>query len=184
VTLTLRRLRLLAAPATLLASMALVATVSAAPTPDQNVTIDNFAFTPGDVSVPVGATVGWTNAQADVRHTVTSSDGTFDSGILSPNDTFSFTFTQAGDLSYQCEIHPSMRGIIHVLSDSTDPAGSSDQSATSVDAAAAATQPAAAATATPAATATATPSATSTSTPAQAPAAKPTATPSSSSYGY
>jgi plastocyanin len=109
----------------LVASLALVAAMSAqltysAPdgqvslTSDQSVSIDSFAFAPPELSVPVGATLTWANAQAGIPHTSSSVDGLWDSGVLSTGDTFSFTFNQVGDFVYECNIHPSMRGIVHV----------------------------------------------------------------------
>jgi plastocyanin len=115
--LTLNVVRVTATLFGLLASLVLVSRVSAASSPDQSVTIDAFAFSPQEISVPTGATVAWVNTQPSVRHTATSLDGSFDSGTLSTNDTFAFTFAQAGDFAYQCEIHPSMRGIVHVVAD-------------------------------------------------------------------
>ena len=81
---------------------------------DHAVSIAAFAFGPADTSVPAGATVTWTNAQDGVPHTTTSPDGVWDSGVLSTNDAFSFTFNDTGDFAYQCSIHPSMHGIVHV----------------------------------------------------------------------
>jgi plastocyanin len=116
-TLTLRSIRVVATASAMLASLALAPLASAQPAPAQSVTIDSFAFAPQEISVPTGATVAWVNAQSGVRHTATSLDGAFDSGILATNDTFTFTFAQAGDFGYQCEIHPSMQGTIHVLAE-------------------------------------------------------------------
>jgi len=95
------------------------------------ITIANFAFAPGDTTVPVGGTVTWTNAQTGVPHTATALDGTWDSGVLDANGTFSFTFSQAGDFAYQCDIHPTMRGVIHVANEPA--AASAPTQATSVD---------------------------------------------------
>lgn len=77
------------------------------------VTISNFAFSPSDLSVPVGTKVTWTN-QDSVAHTVTSSDGSFKSDQLAQADTFSFTFTKAGVFTYQCSNHPRMLGQVTV----------------------------------------------------------------------
>jgi hypothetical protein len=158
--------------------------VSAAPAPDQRVAIDAFAFAPGEITLPVGGTAVWTNAQAGVPHTVTSADvTTFDSGVLATNDTFSFTFTQAGDFAYQCEIHPSMRGTVHVVA----AAATTDQSAVTPTDASAALDAAATSTSTssPTAEPTAAPIAPSSATaaPTATPIAQPTATPAAY-YGY
>jgi plastocyanin len=178
-------LRRLAPLATLLGTLALVGTVSAAPAPDQSVTIDGFAFSPTEITVPVGGTAVWTNVQAGVPHTVTSADvTTFDSGVMATNDTFSHTFTQVGDFAYQCEIHPSMHGTVHVVA----AAATTDQAAEApaVDAAAAldaaggaATAPAATSTAslpaTPAPTTAALATPAAPAAPTSAPVAQPTA---------
>jgi plastocyanin len=77
------------------------------------VDIHNFAFNPGSLSVAVGDTVTWTNTDT-VAHTVTSRDGTFNSGTLEPGKTFTFTFTKAGSFDYVCSFHPNMTGTIVV----------------------------------------------------------------------
>jgi plastocyanin len=77
------------------------------------VTIDGFAFTPPELTVPVGSTVTWTNNYA-ANHTVTSDSGVFDSGTMAQGATFAFTFTEAGEFPYHCAIHSSMTATIHV----------------------------------------------------------------------
>lgn len=86
--------------------------VSAAPAVD----IKNFAFLPGDITVPAGTAVIWTNNDSSA-HTVTSLSGApvaFDSGVLNPGATFSYTFTQPGIYPYHCRIHPWMLGNVTV----------------------------------------------------------------------
>jgi plastocyanin len=77
------------------------------------VTIDGFAFTPPELTVPVGTTVTWTNNHA-ANHTVTSDTGVFDSGTMAQGATFAFTFTEAGEFPYHCSIHSSMTAKIIV----------------------------------------------------------------------
>jgi plastocyanin len=81
---------------------------------DVAVGINNFAFSPGSATVPVGTRVVWTNMQAGVPHTVTSDTGLFDSGMMAPNATFSFTFSTAGTFPYHCNVHPNMHGTVVV----------------------------------------------------------------------
>ncbi|MCD6059366.1 MAG: blue (type 1) copper domain protein [Thermomicrobiales bacterium] len=50
------------------------------------VQVVDFAFEPGTLTVPAGATVTWTNAGSR-PHTVTADDGSFDSGRLDPGET-------------------------------------------------------------------------------------------------
>jgi plastocyanin len=76
------------------------------------VTIDNFTFTPAELNLKVGDTVTWTN-QDDIPHTVVSA-GKFRSKALDTNDSFTFTFTSAGDYRYFCSLHPHMTGMIKV----------------------------------------------------------------------
>jgi len=75
--------------------------------------IDNFAFGPKSLTVPVGATVTWTNHD-DVPHTVTSRDKKFTSQALDTDERFSFTFTEPGTYAYFCAIHPIMTAEIVV----------------------------------------------------------------------
>ena len=53
--------------------------------------IQNTAFTPASITVPVNTIVKWTNKDA-VIHTVTSNAVLFDSGNLSSGATFSYQF--------------------------------------------------------------------------------------------
>lgn len=85
---------------------------------NSSVAIQNFSFQPGDLTVPVGTTITWTN-QDGVQHTVTSDNGTFDSNDIMPNNHFSYTFNQSGNYSYHCKIHPSMHGQIQVIQGSS-----------------------------------------------------------------
>jgi plastocyanin len=80
-----------------------------------SVKIENFAFIPKELDVPVGTTVTWQNAD-DVPHTATSKDEpqTFDSGPLDTDDKFSFTFTKPGTYAYYCKVHTHMQGVIVV----------------------------------------------------------------------
>lgn len=80
----------------------------------------NNAFSPNPVQVKVGGMVTWTNTDTSL-HTVTQGDATngateggFDSKILAPNKTFSFTFDKAGDFVYYCQLHPTMVGTVTV----------------------------------------------------------------------
>ena len=77
------------------------------------VKIDNFSFTPQTLTVPVGATVTWTNRD-DIPHTVVSTDGVFKSKTQDTDEKFSYTFSKAGTYPYFCSIHPKMTGKIVV----------------------------------------------------------------------
>jgi plastocyanin len=80
--------------------------------------LTDSAFHPNPVNVSVLGTVTWANHDL-VPHTVTSgengqADGKFDSSIMGPEETFSFTFTEAGNYPYFCMLHPNMVGIVRV----------------------------------------------------------------------
>ena len=78
------------------------------------IVIDNFSFSPKTFTVPVGATVTWTNHDG-VSHVVMSADDQFKkSPVLKTGQRFSNTFTTAGTYSYLCSIHPRMTGKIIV----------------------------------------------------------------------
>jgi plastocyanin len=77
-----------------------------------NVMIDNFTFQPAELTVKVGTTVTWKNRD-DIPHTVVSA-GKFRSKTLDTDDSFTFTFTAAGDYNYFCSLHPHMTGMIKV----------------------------------------------------------------------
>ena len=77
------------------------------------VKIDNFSFGPQTLTVPVGATVTWTNRD-DIPHTSVSTEGVFKSKAMDTDEKFSYTFTKAGTYPYYCTIHPKMTGQVVV----------------------------------------------------------------------
>jgi nitrite reductase (NO-forming) len=87
-------------------------------------TLANKAFSPDHVKVKVGNTVIWTNNDNNI-HTVTSgvantpnAGEVFDSGLtslISPSKTYSHKFTNTGQFTYFCRLHPTMIGEIEVV---------------------------------------------------------------------
>jgi plastocyanin len=77
------------------------------------ITIDNFTFTPKELTVAVGTTVKWVNHD-DIPHTVVEKKTTFRSKALDTDDSYSFTFASAGSFDYFCGLHPHMVGKIIV----------------------------------------------------------------------
>ncbi len=69
------------------------------------VTIDNFTFTPPELTVAVGTTV---------PHLVVNKDKAFRSKALDTDDSFSYTFASAGTFDYFCALHPHMVGKVIV----------------------------------------------------------------------
>jgi plastocyanin len=75
--------------------------------------IQDMAFAPRTLTIPVNSTVKWTN-QDGISHTVTSDSGAWDSGNISSGSVFSFIFTSTGTFHYHCTYHPMMTGTIIV----------------------------------------------------------------------
>jgi plastocyanin len=75
------------------------------------VSIKNFAFNPATLTIKPRTTVTWTNNDS-AAHQIKSN--TFNSAVLNPGESFSFTFFNAGQYNYSCAIHPSMLGKIIV----------------------------------------------------------------------
>jgi plastocyanin len=103
-----------------LAILSMVALVVFAPAAsaqdDMTVSIQDFFFSPDQMTVAPGTTVTWVN-DGKQPHTSTSDDGTWDSGTLEPGDDYSFTFDQPGTYTYHCSIHPDMTATITVSGD-------------------------------------------------------------------
>ena len=101
--------------------------------PTEEITIEVGAFAPQDLDaadefaanedpadysinvlrVKVGTTVNWTNNDGIV-HTVTTVDGSFDSGFLGEAESWSHTFDTVGEFEYFCIPHPWMRAMVIV----------------------------------------------------------------------
>ena len=81
--------------------------------PTVRLTIENYAFKAPIVTVAAGTDVVWKNLDDD-PHTVSATDGSFDSKGLAQGDTFTRRFTKPGTYRYYCKVHPMMRGTIIV----------------------------------------------------------------------
>jgi len=79
------------------------------------VKIDNFAFTPGAITIKRGTQVTWINHD-DIPHTVDSTQGKFKSAALDTDQKFEFRFAEPGEYPYYCRMHPKMTGSIIVQS--------------------------------------------------------------------
>ncbi len=81
----------------------------------QKIVIDNFTYSPAQLTIPVGTQVTWVNHD-DVPHTVTSTSKPklFDSGTMDADDQFSHVFTVPGTYPYFCAVHPRMTAQIIV----------------------------------------------------------------------
>jgi plastocyanin len=73
--------------------------------------VQALAFLPNNMTVDAGDSITWTFPTDEV-HTVTFPFA--NSGTLKDGQTFSTTFSTAGDFAFKCLIHPHMTGTVHV----------------------------------------------------------------------
>lgn len=73
----------------------------------------NFAFDPAAITVRVGQTLVWTNADV-VPHTATADQKAWDSGQMAPGRRFTVTATKPGTYEYTCSNHPFMHAKVIV----------------------------------------------------------------------
>ncbi|MDG7006880.1 MAG: cupredoxin domain-containing protein [Nitrososphaerota archaeon] len=64
-------------------------------------------YSPPTITVVIGVnnTVTWVNND-DVPHTVTASDGSFNSGDMNAGQSWTYAFATPGTYSYYCAYHP------------------------------------------------------------------------------
>ena len=77
------------------------------------VRIANLSFGAKEIHVRAGTRVRWVNGD-QLQHSVTADDGSFDSGLIDPNQTFERVFDQPGDYPYHCTPHPFMQSQVIV----------------------------------------------------------------------
>jgi len=107
-----RRLR----PGAALLIAALVATIispHASWAEEVTVKIDNFTFDPPRLTVKPGTTVIWRN-EDDIPHAIAAANLAFKSKALDTDDSYAFTFKDAGTYEYFCSLHPHMVGTVVV----------------------------------------------------------------------
>lgn len=88
------------------------------------VQIKDFKFLPATITVNVGDTVTWTNADT-APHDAKANDGSFGTSNLSKGESGSATISKAGTFAYICSIHPNMKGTVKAVAAS----GGSDDGA-------------------------------------------------------
>lgn len=73
------------------------------------ITIKNFQFTPGNVTIDVGDVVQWKNQDAATTHSTTSTapSGLWDATLVT-GGSFSRAFYTEGKYTYRCKFHPTM----------------------------------------------------------------------------
>jgi quinohemoprotein ethanol dehydrogenase len=83
-------------------------------TPPNKVAVVDFGYTPNRLQIKAGDTVTFANGGPQ-GHTATATDGTgWDTGLLDPGASASFTFDQPGTYYYTCTPHPYMVGQVLV----------------------------------------------------------------------
>lgn len=119
-----RRVRGRDAAALLVAVLALVGLAWLAPAVAQQpytVAVDEFEPTefdpPAPPPFPTGTTIVWEN-DGDIPHQI-KAEGLFESYVLdpdqdSPQNRFSYTFSQSGTFNYVCLLHPDKKGTIRI----------------------------------------------------------------------
>jgi len=77
------------------------------------ITIKNYAYGSGSMTITQGDTVTWTNKDS-VPHdvVVTSGPVKFRSPMLTQGKSWSYTFSQPGAYSYTCSVHPDMHATV------------------------------------------------------------------------
>jgi len=78
-----------------------------------NITIQNFKFSPDPLSVKQGSKVTVAILDDGVPHSVTADDGSFDTGIfMKSNGPKTITVSKSGTIHYHCQVHSFMKGTI------------------------------------------------------------------------
>jgi plastocyanin len=80
------------------------------------VEMKNIAFSPRKLSVKVGDTVTWRNADSADHNVTADSGATFRSETFGNGGTFTYKTTEAGTIKYECTLHPGMTGELDVTS--------------------------------------------------------------------
>jgi uncharacterized membrane protein/plastocyanin len=89
------------------------------------VIIKNFRFQPAQVTVHPGEIIEFKNEDI-FAHSATADDGSFDSGLIQPGNSWKLTLAKAGTIAYHCTPHPNMKATLVATSGTgQQPAGAS-----------------------------------------------------------
>ncbi len=92
-------------------------TITAEGGASDNITIQDFKFSPDPLNVKAGAKVTVAILDDNVPHSVTADDGGFDTGIfMKSSGPKTITLSKAGTFKYHCQVHSFMKGTIDVSS--------------------------------------------------------------------
>lgn len=78
--------------------------------PPVTIEMAEFAYQPGDITVPVGTAVTWVNNDGGPRHSATAADGSFDTGLFGSGEEATVVFDTPGTYLYYCTLHGSADG--------------------------------------------------------------------------
>lgn len=79
------------------------------------VDIEGFKFQPAAVTIAVGDSVTWVNADS-APHDAVANDGTWLTPTLTTGADGAIVFETVGTFAYRCSIHPEMTGTVTVVS--------------------------------------------------------------------
>jgi plastocyanin/uncharacterized membrane protein len=111
-----------AGPAFFLQTAAASPAQPAAASSAAQVIMKNVSFQPAQITVKPGETVEWKNADI-FAHTVTADDGSFDSGLIQPGQSWKMTVEKAGTIAYHCTPHPNMKATLVAGGNTQSPPG-------------------------------------------------------------
>ena len=87
-------------------------------TTTSKVSITSSGYSPASLTVTNGSTVTWTNND-NMAHTVTTTEGSINSGDIAPGSSYTKTFTTAGTYTYHDSHNTNMTGVLIVTTASS-----------------------------------------------------------------
>jgi plastocyanin len=96
-----------------MAGRTMVASAAPAPAGSIGVNIGAFTFGPPGITINPGKTVTWTNTD-ESPHQITVAGTPLKTGLLLKGQNASLTFKDEGVFSYNCALHPNMKGSVQV----------------------------------------------------------------------
>ena len=77
------------------------------------VTMEGTSFQPVMLTVKLGDSIVWVNKDP-FPHTATSEAGGFDSGVIQPDKSWTYTPKRKGKFPYICTLHTTMKAVLRV----------------------------------------------------------------------
>lgn len=82
------------------------------------ISITNSGYSPASLTVGNGSTVTWTNND-NIAHTVTTAEGSINSGDIMPGSSYTKTFSATGTYNYYDAHNSNMMGVLIVTTAAT-----------------------------------------------------------------